>query len=280
MIEVLKNQTGLALANALASLGTGYSEADLATAWLAALRRHSDLYHDGWYDPPPQGVIALFGEKHDNYNRMCQSSFRPPKMWPRAERRRNPETIVAAYASPVQRQSNLIGDFGLSLYGGTDPAIRKHFERVLETTLAIATQAEVGMPLCDLYQLGMRHSAAQGFANNIESSSDQTGTNIGHTIPLSYASDPTCENVKNTASFPAIREALRHGRKFVNALETQPIEPDFAITIEPRLSTATMPNTWFHLTVVFENGRRRICHGFRPVFEQAGMENLLKLLPA
>jgi hypothetical protein len=168
----------------------------------------------------------------------------------------------------------------LSLYHGTDAAIWDHFERVLETTLAIAASTEVGMPLCEIYKLGMRLGKAKGFANNIESATDKTGTNIGHTIPLSYSSDPTHTAIARAHSFPDLRNALRDGRKFLNSHENQPVEANFAFTIEPRFSTASMPNTWFHLTVVFENGRRRICHGFQPLFEQAGMGKLRKLLPA
>lgn len=36
---------------------------------------------------------------------------------------------------------------------------------------------------------------------------------------------------------------------------------------------------WFHLTIVFENGHRTICHGFKKLFEQENLDNLLEILP-
>lgn len=229
--------------------------------------------------PPPHGIITLFGKPEDHYKRVCESSFRPEHMWPRKDKFYDREDILAAYASPVHKETGLIGDFGMTLYVGSTKEIKEHCENVLQAGLYIARQAKVGMPFKELYQCGMDYGAKRGFQNDIISSSDPTDTNIGHTIPLSWKEDPTHEVISQSKNFKEIVAALRYGRKFINGQEVQRIAEDMAFTIEPRFSTGSLPQVWFHLTVILENGHRRIVHGFRPVFEQCGLGYLSRLLP-
>ena len=279
-ILAAKQASGQALADILSSLDIpGCTETQLADRWLYRLQQTGEFYPGGWYDPPPEGIIALCASPDDAYARSSPSSFRPSEFWPSDHHRWEAESVTALYASPVTKASNLIGDFGLSLYLGKNLQIIHHFTRVLALTLEIARYAQVGIQLRDLYQFAMQRIAAEGFQNNIESPTDLTNTNIGHTIPLSYADDPTHQKIAQARSFAEIKETLRLGRKFVNRDEPQSILPDFAFTVEPRLSTASMPNAWFHLTVVFENGKKTIGHGFRPVFHNLNQALLLKLLP-
>jgi hypothetical protein len=173
----------------------------------------------------------------------------------------------------------LIGDFGLTLYTGNCKEVREHCENVLQTSVYIARNAKVGMPFRELYQFGMDYGVTQGFKNDIVSPSDLTDTNIGHSIPLSWRGDPAHETISRAKSFEEIVKVLRYGRKFVNGKEEQLIEGDMAFTIEPRFSTSSLPQVWFHLTVIFENGMGRIAHGFRPVFEKCRLNHLSRLLP-
>jgi hypothetical protein len=274
----LKEQTREALARALRGIRKSYTEAELSEAWLRELRQNPDLYPDGWYDPPPHGVISLFGKATDNFERVRHSSFRPREMWPAADRAYTAGDIMMVYASPVDRNSLLLGDFGLSLYQGSDVEIVRHLERVIEISMQIANSAEPGMPFHELYSIAIDLGRAAGLTNDIESSTDLTGTNIGHSIPLSFHADPTHDIVKDARSFEEIRHALSTGRKFINARETQLIHRDMAFTVEPRFSTKAIPNCWFHLTVVFEGGIKRVCHGFEPVLKEMGMDYILKIL--
>lgn len=279
-IEQLKIYTGETLAQTLniAPL-SNCSEKDISDTWQSILGRNSSLYESGWYTPPPHGLIVSFGKSGNKYKRICQPSFRPEHMWPSSLNRYDKEDIVSVYASPVERSLNLIGDFGLCLYAGQNNEIREHFKNVLQTCLHIIHHTQVGMSFKDLYEFGLSHGKAQGFLNNIESQSDKTGTNIGHTIPLSFKSDPTHARIKKAKSFDDVIEAIRTGRKFLNSAETQTIENNMAFTVEPRFATENLPNIWFHMTVIFENGNKRICHGFRPVFQKTGMNWLEKYLP-
>lgn len=279
-IQDIKERTGRALANVL---GRGdirvCSEQDLVQRWLSALQEGGVFYEDGWYAPPPHGVISLFGKPEDSYRRICIPSFRPETAWPLAERLYESEDVMALYASPVHRMTHLIGDFGLSLYAGRDRAMQAHFEDVLRVTLHIAKGGSPGMPFRELYQYAVDIMRAEGFLNSIESSTDAAGTNIGHTIPLSFSGDPASEAVSGATDFAGICDAISKGRIFVNGAEGYVIAEDMAFTVEPRLSRDGFPSAWFHLTVIFEAGEARIVHGFKPVFECLGLDRLLRMLP-
>ena len=278
-IEELRLYTGQCLAQSFEiAQKESLSEKALADISLSYLRKNKDLFEDGWYAPPPHGIITVFGKKDDNYKKVSQPSFRPESEWPQDRQHYNINDIVLFYASPIDRKTGLIGDFGLNIYSGPDKAIHEHFENVLRATLYIASQARTGMSFSELYQLAIEHGKTQGFYNNIESSADSTGTNIGHTIPLSFPGDPAHIAMAKAKDYAAVKEAIRTNRVFVNAASNQKIQPDMAFTIEPRFSTGTMPNTMFHLTIIFEGGQRRICHGFEPVMQLAGMDYLLKIL--
>ena len=279
-IQALREQTGFCLAKAFDKISQkSFSENALTQAWLSELRKHPEIYDDGWYAPPPHGVISVFGKSVDGFVRVNQPSFRPESEWPRDGKFYNPDDIILAYASPIDRDTSLIGDFGLNIYNGDDKSIRDHFENVLRATLYIAEYARVGIEFCELYEFAMTHGTRQGFSNNIESTTDTAGTNIGHTIPLSFESDPAHGQINGARTYDDVKEIIRSSRIFVNGAEHQKIEPNMAFTIEPRFSTEKMPNTMFHLTMIFEGGEKRICHGFQPVMEQMNMGYLARFLP-
>lgn len=279
VIRRIKDEAGTALAHALDRLGgQHYSESHLADTWLAELRHNPTFYEDGWYSPPPHGVISLFGKPADRFERICQPSFRPQSMWSMPDIYYDREDVIALYASPIHRPTHLIGDFGLTLYRGGNPELAAHCEKVLATTLAIARNTNPGMSFKSIYNMAMDMGQSVGLTNSMASIADKTGTNIGHTIPLSYASDPTHGMVGKAQNFDDLCWTLSAGRKFVNAQELQRVEDNMAFTIEPRFSSSKMPNIWFHLTVVFENGVQSICHGFKPIMQRFSMNSLLAML--
>jgi len=48
-----------------------------------------------------------------------------------------------------------------------------------------------------------------------------------------------------------------------------------AFTVEPRLTSATLPLSSFHVIVTFLEGRKRVQSGFRALFELFGMDGYL-----
>jgi hypothetical protein len=265
------------LANALRAAQGDFSEQGLRDAWRAELRADPALHEDGWYDPPPGGLIVWVAKAQDGFTRAHTTSFRPETAWP-GPTRYAPGDVLYAYASPVDRASALIGDFGLSLYNGPDPAVRRHALEVLEVTLATARAAEPGMPMRDLHAHAMELARVRGLTNAIESLSGPAGTNIGHTVPWSCASDgPAPAHLP----FPALREAIRAGRRFLSPVEAWPLPQTVAFTVEPRLSAPGLPQMWFHFTVLMEGGRKRLASGFAPVLAAfGGMEEVRERLAA
>src|SRR5690606_23981130 len=157
----------------------------LKDAWLWQLERDESIHASGWYTPPPDGIIVAFGKPEDGYQRVSQPSFRPEYTWPSDVSINLKTDIMTVWAGPVCRNTHLIGDFGLELYMGDDPDIEAHFIHVLNTYRKIIETIEVGMRFCDIYHHAMALSRDQGFFNKIISSTDQVGSNIGHTIPFS-----------------------------------------------------------------------------------------------
>lgn len=278
-ITELKIRTGAKLAELLPNMGN-LSEMALVENWHQSLKSEPDLFADGWYMPPPHGIISIFGKSEDRYSRVSIPSFRTQMAWPQSDVFFDPKDILVAYASPVQKKTGLIGDFGGCFYKGRSPEIRVYFESVLRTTLRICDAARVGMPFSELYKAGMDIVKKEGFNNDIESFTDQAGTNIGHTIPGSYISDPVYETLSRINDETQMRETLRTGRKFISSQEHQRIEDNMAFTIEPRLSTETMPQVFFHMTVIFKNGVMCIVHGLEAPFKAFNMDDIIPILPS
>ncbi len=260
-IRDLRRDTGYAFAKAYQELvHSPFSELDLKDRWLRHLQTHLHFHDHGWYSPPPDGIICSFGNVSDNYAALRTPSFRTP--------------------SSIDRASNLIGDWGLSIYSGSKSDIKEHFENTLRATLYVAQSARSGMSFKELYTIaletGMRHGLS---STNVQSISDKVGTNIGHTIPLSYADTPNHEKIENAKSNDERRDAISASRIFINNEETKIIEDNMAFVIEPRYSTDKYPNILFHMTLIFINGEKGICHEYRPALEVAGMQHLMPYLP-
>lgn len=262
-VQQMKKNVGRALPTTLSRIKLdGITERQIKDAWLAQLQKDETIHASGWYNPPPDGILLAFGSPDDGYERIAQPSFRPEIMWP-SDRIFHPDTdIIMAYASPVCCTTNLIGDMGCSLYFGSDKSIHRHFIDVAGMYRDILDYIAPGMTFADIYKHAMRLIKQAGMNNDIESSTDDTGTNIGHTIPLSFISDPVHQTVAQAKTRDDLYKALSAGRIFVNEREEQRVEDNMAFTIEPRLSAPGMPHVYFHITVIIEGGVKRIIHGF------------------
>ena len=99
------------------------SEVQLRDTWLAEMRRNSTIFPDGWYMPPPHGIGVLFGSAHKE-SRMNYSHLRLPQVWPRSDIMLGGKNEMAyLYASPVDKSTGIIGDFGMVIYLGNDNKI-------------------------------------------------------------------------------------------------------------------------------------------------------------
>src|SRR3989344_173445 len=97
------------------SLNRPLSETGLKNLWLVNMRETELVFPSGWYSPPPDGIGVLFGTIGNG--RTNFESLRAQEMHPRDDIYLDKqEGIVYVYASPVHRESGIIGDFGMTLY--------------------------------------------------------------------------------------------------------------------------------------------------------------------
>jgi hypothetical protein len=121
--EVAADTFAIAL-KALLQTKKPFSEIMLRDRWLKALRKHKDIFPDGWYMPPIHGIGVLFGQAKKD-SRVNYTNLRDQKYLPQDDIFFSGENEMAyVYASPVDKQSGTIGDFGMVLYKGTDPLIQ------------------------------------------------------------------------------------------------------------------------------------------------------------
>lgn len=252
------------------------SESMLRNAWLAELRKNKDIFPDGWYTPPPHGIAVLFGTDK-NLKRISPMSLRPQQFWSRDDIFLDTKNGIAmVYASPVNKQSGIIGDFGLTLYFGKNKKLQQHLQQTLQTNLEIFDYAQDGMGLYVLNAFCHRNLAAKGLTTNLSSLSDPTGTNIGHTIPVSYDNWSAKERaLLQKGKWDEISTMISKKRVFLNAIEKLRIRKGMAFTIEPRPEVPndpTIPMVLFHTIALFkENGEKELLTDFDELFALAGM---------
>jgi hypothetical protein len=257
------------------------SEVSLCNKWLEEMRKDNNIFSDGWYNPPPHGLSVLFGTD-DNFDRISPSTLRPPESWPRSDiflNRRN--GIISVYASPVNKKTGMIGDFGLTLYFGTNQQIKNHLKTCLSIDKKVFEYSQVGMQLSEIYNYTQKLFLAKSLKNNISSPTDPTKTNIGHTIPASYEnwSDDEIKLFQTNSDWKIICNAISKRRKFINFVEPLRIEPGMGITIEPRpqvINNPNIPMVWFHTMAFFgPDGCKEHITGFDELFKLVGMNYML-----
>lgn len=265
----------------LLSSGQTISEALLRDEWLTEMRNNTDIYPDGWYMPPPHGIGVLFGMDAD-YGRMNYQSLRPQESWPQKDHILNRETgIIYVYASPVDKATGMIGDWGMTIYFGKDPEIIKHLKQCLKLNHQVIDHAQVGMSFADLTTYATTMFLQQDLSNQITSVTDSVGTNIGHTVPASYE-QWTPEELQIFASddWQKILTMISKKRKFLNTQEPLLIKQGIAFTVEQRLtkpSVQKIPMSSFHtIAVVHQDGRKELLTDFDEIFKLTGMHYMLE----
>lgn len=258
------------------------SETQFRDLWLEELRKHSEIFPDGWYIPPPHGIVVLFSNSQ-NPERTNFRSLRPEEFWPKDNifLDRN-EGIVTLYFSPVHKGSYVVGDFGLTLYLGKNQKLHNQIKKVLGAINIVFDECKIGMELKEVYQYMLDVLAKDNLNNSWWISvNDPTGINIGHTIP------PTDEDWTNqelgvldsNADWQQKASVISKKRKFLNAIEDTKIKSGMTFSIEPRPKSEIDPDIpvfWLHTMALFyENGEKELLTGFDEIFKIAGMDYLL-----
>jgi hypothetical protein len=275
-VRTTREVAAASLDDALATASPGVSESELAHRWVERLRGRGSVLRDGWYLPPPHGVSVLFGDPPD-YGRVRYASLRGEQCWPREDIALRNDSLIFAYASPVDRTTGMIGDLAVSLYRGADNSLQRHLASCLTIAVEVASRAEVGMRFAELYELGSRLIADVYEGREASSLENYTGVaDIGHTAPWSYC-DPTSGELDALKSGNALRIAttVSRARVFVGPNDQLRVEPTMAFSIEPRIALEHLPVACFHVWVTFIGGRKQVVSGFARLFERFGMERYL-----
>jgi hypothetical protein len=289
-LQIIKNTRQIAI-NALVNVlkivlpnTLQVSEAQFRNLWLGELRKHQEIFPDGWYIPPPSGMVVLFANEK-NLNRANWQSIRPKESWPKENIFLNKTTdLVQLYAGPVDKSSGMMGDFGITLYFGQNIKIINHLKSSLVAIKEIFEGLNEGMQLRDVSTFGHDTLMKRGIASNLVSTSDPSGTNIGHTIPFTDEDITPDErniirNLQASASWKLVSDLLSKRRKFLNDIETFQIKRGLALTLEPRPQSTTdisIPMVYFHTIAIFhEDGRKELLTGFDEIFKLTRMNYML-----
>lgn len=250
----------------------GVSESEVAEKILKGMGTHSELFPDGWYDPPPRGVAILFGDAE--HKRTQFETLREETFWPKSEFKFESESVGMVYLSPVDKETGMFGDIGFSIYRGTSQATKDHLKDCLRIVEMAAEHAEVGMRFSDLYAYaqGIFHDKVHKKIGWMTTAHDPLKINLGHTAPGSYG-----DSTPLGATFAETKEAIRSRRIYINEEEQFVIPETCAFTVEARLVDAEEkePNVFFHVIVVFSEGKKRVLTNFNEIFTMLGMDYML-----
>jgi hypothetical protein len=222
---------------------------------------------------------VLFGTENKN-SRQNYRSLRPKEIWPRDDIfLETPNQMAYLFASPVDKESGIIGDFGLSIYLGNKNEIKNHLRLCLQINNKIFNYIEIGMPFSMVYGYAMDLIAKYGLTNEITSTTDPTGKDIGHTIPTSYEKwndDELQVFNKGEINWPEITDMISKKRIFVNPTEKTVYQKGMALTLEPRLTVKDnpeIPMASFHTIVIIHgDGTKELRTDFEEIFSVLGMD--------
>lgn len=272
----IASDTLLVTLKKLLSSSKPISEVLFRDTWLLELRKHKQIFPDGWYMPPPHGMGVLFG----NYNRTGRTNYRnlrEKEYLPRNNIFLNNENELAyVYASPVDKKTGTIGDFGMTFYFGKNKFVQTHLKQCLDIDKEIFQKINVGMHFSEIYNVAEKIFNKYRLSNEIISKTDSAVFNIGHTVPnfdeLSIEEKKFIEKV----NWKEIKNAISKKRKFVNSKEQEKFQGKTVITIEPRLTSLKNPNipmSSYHVIIAAkENGEKKLLTDFEKIFKYIGMD--------
>ncbi len=258
------------------------SEVDLRDAWLYEMRKHKEIFPDGWYVPPAHGIGVFFANSK-NVERLNFTTLRKREYWPRRNIYLDKiDGIVSVYASPVDKKTGLIGDFGLTFYLGKNKDLISHLQQVYSFNNQIFKHLKVGMKFKEIYNFSENLYRKKKYVNSgWPSYTDPAGINVGHTIPpqVESWSNEEIKEFRKNKSWKKILKIISQKRIFLNKLEGKMVESNLLFTLEARVRTkkSSIPVSFFHTIVCFHNdGRKELLTNFDKIFRITGMNYMLR----
>lgn len=259
------------------------SEAELASKWLKELRKHPEIFPNGWYEPPPSGIGVLFSSK-DYPDRISYDNLRLKRNWPQNNVFLDKdEGLAYLFASPLDKKSAVIGDFGITIYFGKNPEVISHLKICLNFDYEILKYAEVGMSFAELANFAEQLLKDKEMENNVLSFTDQAKFNFGHTIPstdVKWNNEEKKQLNGSEIDWEGVKTTVSKRRIFLNKTEEFKIKPGVAFTIEPRAkknNDSNLPTALsYHTIGIFkENGEKELLTYFDDMFKLVGMDYML-----
>jgi hypothetical protein len=204
-------------------------------------------------------------------------TLRKSEYWPSNDHKLLRDSVGILYASPIDKATGIIGDFGLTIYRGSDLKIQSHLSTCLSVLEQAAEAAAEDMEFRELHNLAQRLFNKSNLTNaRTVTWTDTVGTNLGHTIPWSYEIPTSSESdIISAGSLPELQNLISSKRVNVNQVERFKIPKNIAFTLEARLESSVdgaMPNTFYHLIIIFENGTKKVLSNFNAIFQTLGMD--------
>jgi hypothetical protein len=255
------------------------SESSFRDRWLDELRKSKEIFQDGWYNPPPYGIAVLFGKDSEGDRcRLNYGSLRPEEKWPSDNVYLDKNGLIYAYASPVNRETCIFGDVGVTIYLGKDDKIKKHLRDCLDINKELFEGIEDGMSFSDVAQSLKSLLRDRGMNNEIVClTSPSSADDVGHTVPgIADRWSPVERKAIESGDDVQIRELISKKRIFVRVNENHLVKPGVAFTIEPRprvIDDPQIPMASYH-SIFFEHedGEKELFTGFEDIFKVTGME--------
>lgn len=255
------------------------SEVMLRDAWLAELRKNKNIFPDGWYMPPPHGMIILFGTDK-NVDRINFKNARVEEKWPRDDVFLDTKNGIAClYASPVDKLSGVIGDFGITLYFGKNKEIKDHLKLCLSLGQEIFASIKIGQTLSQVSKSAYKRFAQVGVSLDATIQNVHKNMNLGHSIPATERDWTNKEKqILRGSNWIKTKDMLSEARLSYSDFV---IQPGFAFTIEPRpavIDKPHIPTSLFYHTIAFfkENGEKELLTDFDDLFTLVGMDYMIE----
>ncbi len=234
-------------------------EKDFKNEWYNNLTKENNIIADGWYNPPPNGMAILFG------NRVSFDSLRNKKNWASDTIINWKEDLLYAYCSPVDKVSGIIGDISVTLYFGKDKEIINHIKNCYNATLEVFDVLDKVKNSHELFIASEKIFTVHKLKNCIVSKTDNTPLDLGHTFPkleIIQSKDSLTKEEK---------QGISKARKFINENSNWDFIEGMQFTIEPQLISTIntkLPQISQHYLVKKENGKFIICRDIDEILEK------------
>lgn len=256
-----------------------FSEKKLKDLWLRELRKNKSLFPQGWYSPPPDGITVLIANK-TNPQRLDYKSLRTKENWPQKNIFfKFEEGLIFVYASHVDKESGIFGDFGLTLYAGKESEIIDHLKKVYQINHQIVALVKPGIKVKHLYQQANRIFQKAGLINKVFSTTDPAGVDIGHSVPGTirpYSKEEL--KVFQGKDWSKACQIISKKRIFINQKKDYVLKSGDCFTLEPSLIDPQRPNlprVLFHTIIIIKENGCEIMENFKEIFHATGMDYML-----